>query len=299
MPYEIHKDGEQYVVRKKGAGKVFGRHKTKAEAEAQMRALYAGEKRAGARKSDDGDEPAEICVYAGGAVKALEEEGRIGGYLALWGSPDETDATKDRDYFTPETDFGRFLGGEIDVLYHHSFPAVKGRPNPLYDIPLGVGTVRKDDVGLWLDGRMDLAVPAVRTVWDTIKADDDAYGLSSGAITHLYRRVPQPNGTGWLKRWPIVEASVTPSPGEPRTAVVALKSLIEDSDSELFVDSCLRAATDLTASVARFAKIGPAKRDAIRELRDALDSAVKASTHRDAAEIARKKAEVERLLARF
>ncbi len=38
----IKKEGKDYVVKTKGVGgKVHGRHKTQAEAAAQMRALYA------------------------------------------------------------------------------------------------------------------------------------------------------------------------------------------------------------------------------------------------------------------
>jgi len=46
MPYEIVKRAGQYVVKKEGAGgRVFGSHPSRAKALAQMRALYASEKR--------------------------------------------------------------------------------------------------------------------------------------------------------------------------------------------------------------------------------------------------------------
>lgn len=278
MPYEIsHEDG-MFVVRKKGGGKAFGKHRTKAEAEAQLRALDAGEKRAAARKSADGDdEPAEVLIYAGGAVKAAGESGEIAGYAVRWGSPELPDRTPTKDYFTPETHFGRYAAGPIDLLYHHGLPSVKGRPNALAEVEIGRATVARDDEGLWLAGSLDLSIPGVAELWGQLKADDDAFGLSSGAVSHRVRRVPQPNGSHWLKRWDLVEVSITPEPGEPRTAAVALKSLLEDSDAESFVDSCLKAASDLTASTARFAKIGPSKRQAIVELRDALDAAIKAA----------------------
>lgn len=228
MPYEVIKDGDEYVCRKPG-GKVLGRHKTRKEAEAQMRALYAAERRAGAGKADDGlDETGELLVFAGEAVKALGEDGQIGGYLVRYGSPELPDRTATKDYFTPETRFGRFVNTPIDLLMHHALPTVKGEVNTLADTVLGEGTLKADGEGLWLDGRLDLAVPGVGDLWRQLKADDDAFGLSSGAVSHLVRRVKQENGTHWIKTWPIVEASITPEPGELRTAVVALKSLIEE-----------------------------------------------------------------------
>ena len=41
MPYEIAKEGNSYVVKKKDGSKVFGTHPTHAKAVAQLRALYA------------------------------------------------------------------------------------------------------------------------------------------------------------------------------------------------------------------------------------------------------------------
>lgn len=298
MPYEIaHEDG-QFVVRKKG-GKALGKHKSKAEAEAQMRALYAAEKRSGSGKALGIDEPAEVLVYPGGSVKAAGDAGEFVGYAWRWGSPELPDRTPTRDHFTPETHFGRYADGPLDVLYHHGLPFVKGVPNPLADVEIGRATVVRDDEGGWLSGTLDLSIPGVADVWAALKADDGAFGLSSGAVSHRVRRVPQPNGSHWLKRWDVVEVSITPEPGEPRTAAVALKSLIEDSDAESFIDSCLKAAADLTASAARFAKIGPAKRDAIKSLRDALDATIRASAPLDPAEILRRRSNVERLLARL
>lgn len=41
MPYAIVKRGDSYVVKKKDGSKVFGIHPSKAEAEAQLRAIEA------------------------------------------------------------------------------------------------------------------------------------------------------------------------------------------------------------------------------------------------------------------
>ena len=45
MPYTVVKRGNQWVTQKADGSKVFGRHGTKQEAQAQQRALYAAEKK--------------------------------------------------------------------------------------------------------------------------------------------------------------------------------------------------------------------------------------------------------------
>jgi hypothetical protein len=236
MPYEVTKDGDEYVVRKKDGGKVIGRHKRISDANAQMRALYAGEMRSrrGAGKSHDLtdlDEAAELLVYQGDAVKANGTDGQILGYLVRWGSPDQPDATKTKDYFTDETDLGRFVAGELEGYYHHALPI---KANPIGDSVIGSGTVKADAEGLLLAATLDLSVKGLGDVWDALKADDTAYGLSSGAVSHLVRYEEQSNGTRFIKRWPIVEWSVLEAraAGEPRTAAVAMKALIDGIKGE-------------------------------------------------------------------
>ncbi|HHT9130893.1 MAG TPA: DUF2188 domain-containing protein [Candidatus Tripitaka californicus] len=41
MPYSVEKRGKKWAVVTEGTGKTHGMHSSKAEAEAQMRALYA------------------------------------------------------------------------------------------------------------------------------------------------------------------------------------------------------------------------------------------------------------------
>jgi hypothetical protein len=50
-------------------------------------------------------QPDDSMVFYGSSVKALDDSGRIGGHLILFGSPEATDATAERDYFTAATKF--------------------------------------------------------------------------------------------------------------------------------------------------------------------------------------------------
>jgi hypothetical protein len=45
MPYVVVKRGKKFVVKKKNGTKTFGSHTTRAKANAQMRALYAAERK--------------------------------------------------------------------------------------------------------------------------------------------------------------------------------------------------------------------------------------------------------------
>ena len=57
------------------------------------------------------------------ALKALDENGRIGGYLVVWGSPAQRDLQG--EYFTPETELGLDWYDRRPALYHHG---QDGRP---------------------------------------------------------------------------------------------------------------------------------------------------------------------------
>jgi hypothetical protein len=269
MPWKISKRDGKYCVTKESDGSIVHCHETEAEALAQQRALYAGEKRASSRKSADESRcecggvcevksadgtcsctecaAGEIMAYDGFEAKAIGDDGQFCGYLMRWGDANRPDASTARDFFTQQSELGRFIGGPIDLLYHHGLPTVKGKVNTLADVEIGESRVTPDGEGGWLSGRLNLKLhrsyPLIGEMWDAMKADDDAFGLSSGAVSHRVTRVKQPNGTHWLKRWWICEASITPDPAERRTAAVAVKSL-ESPYSHLGSTTTLHESTD-------------------------------------------------------
>ena len=245
----------------------------------------------------------DIWTYDGGAVKALDGAGKVGGHLILWGDADTPDATAWRDYFTPETDLGRFIkAGAVDLIFHHDLPVIgKGKdgkpiPNPLAGRELGEVKAKPDDVGLWVEGVLSLRDEYERNILEMVKAGKLSW--SSGAVSHRVRREKQPNGSHQIKRWHVVESSLTPTPGEPRAAAVALKTLMEEatgngSTTSVFfpaapytessprsgtgpvpfndvLDDCLRAASALGLRAASYDRFGPTKRKAIELVRDTL-----------------------------
>ena len=148
------------------------------------------------------------------AVKALGPD-RIGGYLVVWGDSDHRDLHG--EYFTPQTDLALDWFARRPVLYHH------GLDGALKSALIGViDTLRPDEIGLWAEAQLDLRQRYVRAVRELITRGVLAW--SSGSLPHLVEVAPD----GQIKRWPIIEGSLTPTPAEPRrTTVQAIKSAYE------------------------------------------------------------------------
>jgi phage head maturation protease len=212
----------------------------------------------------------DTLVYYGGELKALDDSGRIGGHLVLWGTPELPDITATKDYFTPETDFWAEWPTKAVVLYHHGLDATLG-PRKLGDAEL-----KADDAGVWMSAQLKLRDDYERKLFDAVK--QGKMGLSSGSVSHLVRREKQPNGTHKIASWPIYEASITPTPGEPRTQAVALKTLLDDESSpagvasaSTFPDDWMTTGSGFIQRACSLAKLTVTKRTAVKSWRDALD----------------------------
>jgi len=139
------------------------------------------------------------------AVKALGQD-RVGEYLVLWGSPDQKDL--DLEYFTNKTEELTAIFnavGKIPILYHHAMDdAVKTAVVGLLDI------MQADDVGLWVEGQLEKANVYRQAI--TKLLSEQALYWSSGTLPGARKTAPD----GHIERWPIVEASMTPTPAEFR-----------------------------------------------------------------------------------
>ena len=146
-------------------------------------------------------------------VKTLEGgDGRVGGYLVVWGSPAARDLQD--EYFTPATELGLDWFERRPVLYHHGLDgAVKTAV---------IGAIERltpDAIGVWAEAQLDLRQKYARAVHRLIERG--ALSWSSGSLPHLVAV----EADGRIARWPLVEGSLTPSPAEPRhTDVRTLKT---------------------------------------------------------------------------
>lgn len=151
----------------------------------------------------------------GGAVKS-DRLGHVKGYLVRFGTPEAVDL--EGDFFGPETDFGFPVKAgsrvPLNLYYHHGMDQKVGRKS------IGTGYVKMDDTGLWYEAQIDLADEYGRMIAKLAK--EGKMGFSSGAAGHLVER----KATGvasQIVRWPIAEASITPTPAEWRNTVKSIE----------------------------------------------------------------------------
>jgi len=166
------------------------------------------------------------------SLKALNDSGRVGGYLVVWGNPQQRDLQG--EYFTPEAELGLDWYNQRPVLYHH------GLDGTMKAAVIGnIDTLKPDETGVWAEAQLDMRKTYVQTVLKLV--EKGILGWSSGSLPHLVEVE-----SGKIKRWPIVEGSLTPTPAEPRmTGVGTIKSAY----AQLGLDTArlLLDAADLTA----------------------------------------------------
>lgn len=159
----------------------------------------------------------DTLIYDGAAVKSLGDN-KIGGYLVLFTTKYDPDTSG--DYFDKDTKF--FLSDEGENrpgFYNHGFDMRMGNRQ------IGTGTIKKDDVGLWLEAQLTERDAYVDAILDLVK--QGACGLSSGALSHLVRREAKSKSVNYVSSWAVGEWSITPTPAEPRTAAMPIKSWAE------------------------------------------------------------------------
>lgn len=158
---------------------------------------------------DDG-----LLINFGSEIKSLEN-GHVGGYLVIFSDAADTDL--DGDYFTKNTDFGIESGAKSAVWLHHRRP-LKTRDNKYVTVKtkIGEGVLTIDEKGVLID-----AILYNREEYDEAL---ESMGWSSGTASHLVERKSVGNATEILL-WPLgLDASMTPSPAQPRKTAVSLKA---------------------------------------------------------------------------
>ncbi len=157
----------------------------------------------------------------GDAVKALAGGG-IGGLAVRFGSEDEPDMSPTRDYFTKSTSYWLDAWERRPMLYHHAMEESTA------DDPV-IGTWTKAAItneGVWLEGELNRSYRYHAAIKELVRRG--ALRISTDSAPHLVRREAKNDGVHEIKRWPIVCASLTVSPAEPRLAGVSFKSLMDE-----------------------------------------------------------------------
>ena len=154
-------------------------------------------------------------IYYGDAVKAIGE-GKVGGYLVRYTDADNPDL--EGDFFSKDTDLGIETGSKLPVYYQHGFdPVFKTKR-------IGRATAEFQDVGVWLEAQLEMRDEYERSLYELAEAGK--LGWSSGAAGHLVERELVEGKSYRIMSWPIAEASLTPTPAEPRNAAISVKTLL-------------------------------------------------------------------------
>lgn len=171
----------------------------------------------------DNEIDSDALVFFGGAVKALGH-GKVGGHLVLFSTANDPDLT--RDFFDTNTDFDiEEESKSVRVLYDH------GRDPVLKARKLGRGTVKIDDVGVWIETQLTMRDEYEKAIYKL--AESGKLGWSSGSAPHLVQKEAM-GKSFYVKSWPLIEGSLTIRPTEPRTSAIALKS-VEHVDLETLI----------------------------------------------------------------
>jgi HK97 family phage major capsid protein len=206
----------------------------------------------------------EVIAF-GNAVKAVQlDDGsvKLGGYLVTYGNKDATDLTG--DFFVEGTDYGDAISS--DVYFNHRLPVRAGGATIDYKAKLSKATLTKDAVGIFAE----TIITARNEYEKAIVAAGLAgkLGWSSGTAGHLVER--EAVGKAWqIKTWILgLDASLTPTPAEPRNTVTSLKSLIP-SQAAL-------PDTDATQTEVKIDKESIMEKDEIKAMLDSNNEAMKA-----------------------
>ena len=152
-------------------------------------------------ESQNNDEP--IPSYAVKFVRDEDDGAVVGGYIALWGSPETKDLQG--DYFTPETWLGLDEYPSVPALFHHGLDEKVGLSVIGRRVKSGV-----DDTGAWVEDWLDKS----NQYWKMVRPllDKEALFYSPGSAPHLVKR----EDDGRLDSYPIVEDTFTVIPAQHR-----------------------------------------------------------------------------------
>ena len=156
----------------------------------------------------------DLLIFQGGAIKALGD-GKIGGHLVLFG--DQRNLDLDGEYFDAETNFGLIDGKrQTHIYYQHGYDPILKRTS------LGVGKLSQDDLGIWIEAQLEMRDDYEERIYGFV--EEGKMGWSSGTSPSLISTERKAKGA-WISSWPLgLDASLTPTPAEPRNHAVPLKT---------------------------------------------------------------------------
>lgn len=176
----------------------------------------------------------ESLIRMGDAVKATKlDDGnvKLAGYLVRFGNPEKLDL--DGDYFAEDTDYGN-VDSSLSWL-NHRYPISFDNKSVTYKEQLPDASLTKDDIGIFAE-----IIIGARNKYEEKLSELGFAGKlswSSGTASHLTDFEKQTNGAYKITRWILgLDASLTPTPAEPKNVVMPIKSL-STPDTEQTADA--------------------------------------------------------------
>jgi len=162
---------------------------------------------------------------------------KLTGYLVRFSDATKTDLTG--DYFAKDTDYGKVEKSE--AWFNHRMPVQYKGNQFVYDKQLPDAELSQDDEGI-----IASIIIGARNEYERMIADWGVKGLlgwSSGTAPHLVDR-EQTGNAQKITKWHLgLDASLTPTPAEPRNVVMPLKSIsvLQVNDVEVGQDKPVTA----------------------------------------------------------
>ena len=209
--------------------------------------------------------------------------GYVKGYLVRFGDTKATDL--EGDYFTKATDYGFPLEEgkrvPLNVYYHHGMDSQVGKKS------IGSGFIKMDSEGLWYEAQLDMADEYGKMIAKLCK--QGKMGFSSGAAAHMVERKSM-GGASEIIRWPIAEASITPTPAEYRNSIKSLEEYygmgeMDDMEEEEMVMAPMpeQSAAEYAAEIFKEAE-GELIHEGLEAYWDALSGAMEVIESQDMAD---------------
>lgn len=148
------------------------------------------------------------------SIKAITDTSiTVAGYGVVFGGRDLEGET-----FGADTDYMLDLVPAKPIMYDHAQGQIK-------HIIGKSAHVVADEFGLFVEAELDRSAKYVEQIREL--AEKGALGWSSGSVAHMTERLG-----ATIKRWPVIEFSLTPTPAEPRTlGVEVIKYLAETNEA--------------------------------------------------------------------
>jgi len=183
----------------------------------------------------------DTMIYFGDAVKALDDNGRVGALGIRFSDGSKKDLAG--EYFTAKTYLGPQEGDGAECTFDHGFP-IKSGLEEYADHTFAPVKANRQKLGIWVETVLDLSDEYEKAVFQMAKKGK--LGWSSGSAGH---RVKKDSRTGEIKSWPVAEWALTPRPCEPDNygTTLPLKSLSDVKFVDLNGDEPAQDAKPLPA----------------------------------------------------